>query len=664
MIASPIRSCRALDRLADALAEHRAGRLAGAEAGYRAALALDPEQPLAWLLLGRLLHAAGRAAEAVAALRQVLALQPDNAETRLALADATATPQDAVRLYDQVLAARPGHPAALVNRANALCQAGDAAGAIASSRAALADDPALVPAHVTLGRALLLAGRPGEAAAAYRAAIGHAPSSPVSWAGLGMALMHAADPQAALDAADRATSLAPTMAEAHFIRGLAFAALDRPAEAAAALAVCLAHDPAHARARLALANALIDQDCDAAAEAELHHAIALDPSLPEAHASLGFLLGATGRLAEAVAACDAAIALRPDFARAHWNKSVAQLLAGDFTEGWENYEWRKRHDRFAPDFAARSGREWQGETLEGHHLLVHAEQGFGDTIQFARYLPLLAARGARVTLACAEPLRPLLGQLAETISPTGRLPPHDAWVDQMSLPRLFATQPHSIPTPAGYLRADPARSAAWRADDARASRIPRIGLVWSGNPAHHNDRRRSLPEAALAPLLALPGLAWVNLQKGPRSGALAHRGLPDLSDRMPGFAETAGLLATLDLMVAVDTAVAHLAGALGRPCWVMLPHAPDWRWMTGRDDSPWYATLRLFRQDRPGDWSGVIDRVAAALAHFAADYARVKYAVTSMPTVPATPVTTMPHTMSTAATEAENPLMVARLVMS
>jgi tetratricopeptide (TPR) repeat protein len=622
----------ALDRLADALAEHRAGRRAPAEAGYRAALAADPEQPLAWHLLGRLLHEAGRDAEALPALRQALALHPDNAETRLALADATATnaPQDAIALYRAVLAARPGHPAALVNLANALCRTGDAAAAIAACQAALELHPELAAAHVTLGRAWLTAGE-----------------------------SHAAE---ALAAATRAAAIAPGMAEAHFLRGVALAAHGRPQLAAEALLGCLARDPDHARAHLALANALIDQDRNGAAETHLRRAIALEPGLPEAHASLGFLLAAMGRLPEAIAACDAAIAARPGFVRAFWNKSVAQLLAGDFVQGWENYESRKRHDRFARDFSALPGREWQGETLEGHTLLVHAEQGLGDTIQFARYLPLLAARGARVVLACAAPLHGLLAPLAETVPRDARLPPYDAWVDQMSLPRLFATQPHSIPAPCGYLRAEPARSALWHADGTGR---PRIGLVWSGNPAHHNDRRRSLPAAELAPLLAVPGIAWVSVQKGPRSGELARHGIADISARLADFADTAGLLATLDLVIAVDTAVAHLAGALGRPCWVMLPHAPDWRWMTGRSDSPWYASHRLFRQDAPGDWRSVTARIGAELAGFAAGYgARANSEVISMPSVPATPVTTMPHTMSTAATEAGNPLMVARLVMS
>ncbi|HEY2132125.1 MAG TPA: tetratricopeptide repeat-containing glycosyltransferase family protein [Acetobacteraceae bacterium] len=413
-------------------------------------------------------------------------------------------------------------------------------------------------------------------------------------------------------AATQAVTLALELPEAHFVVGLAHTAIGRPDRAAAALRQCLGLAPGRARAALALGNALIDLDRLREAEEYLRHAIARDPTLPEAHASLGLLLSATGRLDEAIMACDAAIALRPDFACAYWNKSVAQLLGGDLAQCWENYEWRKRHDRFARDFPALLGREWLGESLEGQTLLVHAEQGLGDTIQFARYLPLLAAQGAAVVLACAAPLIPLLADVpgvAAVVPKDATLPPYDLWADQMSLPRLFGTRIDSIPAALGYLRAAPALIARRTPPPSRQARV---GIVWAGNPAHHNDRRRSLSTAALAPLLATPGVAWISLQKGPRSLEITlQHGIPDQSRGLTDFAETAALIATLDLVIAVDTATAHLAGALGRPVWLMLPHAPDWRWLTGRADSPWYASMTLFRQSCPGGWAGVIDRVAA-----------------------------------------------------
>jgi hypothetical protein len=240
---------------------------------------------------------------------------------------------------------------------------------------------------------------------------------------------------------------------------------------------------------------------------------------------------------------------------------------------------------------------------------VHAEQGLGDTIQFARYLPMIARRGGEVVLACGGPLLPLLARLrgVRVVAKDAALPHYDAWIDQMSLPHIFATRPETIPSAAGYLVADPAVVARWR------ERLPgrrKIGLAWGGNPAHSNDRRRSLPPSAVERLVALDRASWVNLQVGPRAG---EAGLPDLTPLLTNYAETAALVANLDLVLTVDTSVAHVAGALGVPCWVMLPFAPDWRWMLGRDDTPWYDSLRLFRQPRPGDWDAVIDAVAAAL---------------------------------------------------
>ncbi len=474
--------------------------------------------------------------------------------------------------------------------------------------------PALAEAHLTLGSTLLAAGEAPGALAAYRAAVALRPASAPALAGYAAALLRADEADAALAAATRATERAPALAEAWFVRGAALRALCRFEAAVETLAHALDLKPDHARAHLALGNAHLDLDRLACGEHHLRTAIALDPHLPEAHASLGFLLAGCGRLGEAAAACEAAIRLRPDFARAHWNLSFALLLAGDFGRGWEEYEWRKRHDRFARDFLSLPGREWQGEPLGGKTLLVRAEQGLGDTIQFARYLPLLAERGARVVLACAPALVPLLRTLhgVTAVPKSAALPPYDVWVDQMSLPRLFGTVPDTIPAAGGYLGAGPARVAAWRAGGAGE---PRVGIVWAGNPGHSNDARRSLPVEALAPILAVRGIEWVSLQVGPASGAITARfGIADRSAALTDFAATAALVASLDLVIAVDTSTAHLAGAMGKPVWVIIPFAPDWRWMHGRADSPWYASLRLFRQSAPGDWAGVAERVAAALA--------------------------------------------------
>jgi tetratricopeptide (TPR) repeat protein len=572
-----------LERLAGGLSAHRAGRLDEAEAVYREILVDAPDHGMALHLLGVLQLASGRPAAAAATLRHALAQRPEASATRVALADAAAALGDlaaAIALYRTVLLQEPDHVAALGNLAHALCRSGDPAGAIAGCRQALTIAPDLAPVHATLG----------------------------------MALLQLSQPDAALRAATGATDRAPRSAEAWCVRGLALSALGQPDQATQALGVAVHLDPDHAGAHLALGNAWIDQDQLALGEMHLRRAIALDPRLPEAHASLGFLLTLVGQLTEAVIACDRAIALRRDFAHAYWNKSVALLLAGDFAAGWRSYEWRKQHTDFARDFGSLPGREWRGTTLEGHVLLVRAEQGLGDTIQFARYVPLLAARGATVILACAPTLVSLLSRLAgvtAVLPRDGPLPPYDLWVDMMSLPGLFATRSDSIPASGGYLRPEPARQLGW---PAPLPDRPAVGIVWAGNMAHHNDRRRSLPPAALSALLAVPGIDWISLQVGPRSGECVCHEVADQSSRLIDFDDTAALIGTLDLVIAVDTATAHLAGALGCPVWLLLPHAPDWRWMLGRADSPWYDGFTLFRQPSPGDWRDVTDRVVARLA--------------------------------------------------
>jgi hypothetical protein len=417
------------------------------------------------------------------------------------------------------------------------------------------------------------------------------------------------EPSRALAAAEAGVGMWPHRAELHFARGSALNALGRSGEARAALAAAVALDPTHAPSHLNLGNACVDLDDLATAEAHIRAALRLDPGLAEAHASLGFVLTSRGRLPEAIAACEAAIALRPDFVQGHWNLATAALLAGDFARGLAEYEWRKRHDRFRRDFIDLPGPVWTGEDPAGRRILVHAEQGLGDTIQFARYLRMIAARGGMPVLACEPPLLPLLGTLAGVlvVAKDAPLPAFDAWIDQMSLPFIFGTRPGTVPMAGGYLRADPARVARWRAQ------LPpegTVGLAWAGNPLHSNDRRRSLPVAMLRRLVAAGEGRFVNLQAGPRA---AEAGLPDLSPHLTDYAETAALIANLDLVLTVDTSVAHVAGALGVPCWVMLPFAPDWRWLLGRNDTPWYTSLRLFRQTGPGDWATVIDAVIRAL---------------------------------------------------
>jgi Flp pilus assembly protein TadD len=425
-----------------------------------------------------------------------------------------------------------------------------------------------------------------------------------------------------LSQANAALADMPDDAELVFARATALNALGQHASACAAFAHALSLQPDHAPSWLNMGNAAADLDDLAAAETSYRTAIRLDPTLAEAHASLGYSLTMQGHVAEAIAACETAIRLRTDFAQAHWNLAIAALLGGDLSRGFLEYEWRKRHTRYRADFPDLPGRPWDGTDARGQTILVRAEQGFGDVIQFARFLPRIRDMGGSPVLLCAAPLVPLLRSMPgiQVVAASDPLPDFDAWIDQISLCRVFGTTLGTIPDAGGYLSADPVRVQAWRdrLEGGRQERAPEtpagtIGIAFTGNPAHRGDRRRSIPLDLAMMLPQVPGIQFVDLQHGISAGLL---GLPDLTPWMSDYAETAALIANLDLVVTVDTSVAHLAGALGKPVWIMLPHAPDWRWLLGRADSPWYRSARLFRQPAVGDWSSVLREVVEGLAQY------------------------------------------------
>ena len=606
-----------LDLLAAGLAHHQAARFEAADEAYRAVLARAPAEPSALYLRGLLMLARERPAEAERLLARAASLRPDHAETRFAHANAlhrAGERERAIAAFRALLAAHPDHFGALVNLSNCLREAGETEAALAAAEAACRLHAHSAPGQATRGAALVAGARIAEAIEAYRAALAADPRHAAAHAGLAAALLHAERPAEALAAADCALMLAPALAEAEFLRAMALARLGAAPAAIAGLERTIARDPAHAKAHLNLGNLLADEDRIEEAEALCRRAIALDPALAEAHASLGHLLTLQSRTDQAIAACAAALARDPDFVQAEWNQGIALLLAGDYEKGWQRYEARRRSARFALPHREPDGPVWQAETLAGKSLLVYAEQGLGDTIQFARYLPLLAARRARVTLACDASLVSLLaGKLGlAALVPIGeRFPPADFWINQMSLPHRFATRLDSIPSPGRYLAAE---LEATRRFAAMLPASPRVGLVWAGNPRHSNDARRSMAIEHLAPLLAIPGIGFASLQVGARAEEAEDlAGLLDVSAELTDFAATAALIEALDLVIAVDTATAHCAAALGKETWILLPHGPDWRWLTDREDSPWYSSVRLFRQPAPGAWEPLITRVAAAL---------------------------------------------------
>jgi hypothetical protein len=323
-----------------------------------------------------------------------------------------------------------------------------------------------------------------------------------------------------------------------------------------------------------------------------------------------------GRDQDALANYQRALAVRPDYADAHYAESFVRLRLGDFRAGFVKYEWRWRRSELASYRRDLGKPLWLGEaSLAGKTILLHAEQGFGDTIHFARYAPLVAQQGATVILEVQPALKELLAPLAGTIIGRGeKLPAFDCHCPLLSLPLAFRTDLDTIPARGPYIAAATDRVASWR---SRISPGRAVGIVWCGNPSFRNERNRSMSFADVAPLLRTPGINFVSLNPGlPPDQVAALAELPNVTHvaaDFRDFADTAAVIENLGLVVTTDTATAHLAGAMGKPVWIMLSCGPDWRWLMGRDDCPWYPTARLFRQPKPGDWSSVVDRLRAEI---------------------------------------------------
>ncbi len=486
--------------------------------------------------------------------------------------------------------------------------------AAAAYRRALAAWPEFPEAAANLANLVMGEGRPDAAAVLYRNALAIRPGDVVALSNLGLALVERGRPEEAAAAYRRALAIEPLHAEVIHNLSLALGALRRPEEAAAASRRTLALRPDYAPAHWSYGSARRQQDRAAEADGACRRALALRPDFPEALCDLAVGRQLEARCDEAMTLHGRALRLRPDFADAHWNLALALLLLGRMEEGWAEYEWRWRRAEFIANHRAFSQPLWDGAASDGGVLLLRPEQGLGDAIQFARYVPAVRRRGWRVVLEVPRPLLRLFAAFPAadpgvTLVACGDpLPPFDAHCPLMSLPHRFGTTLETIPADIPYLAADPKEVAAWRARLAGPPGLT-VGFVWAGNPHHSNDRNRSLPAAALAPLLARPGVRPFSLQFGH-----AARDVDGLPPYHGDFADAAAALTALDLLVTVDTSIAHLAGALGRPAWLLLSFAPDWRWLQERDDSPWYPSLRLFRQTRPGDWKDVIARVERELA--------------------------------------------------
>jgi Flp pilus assembly protein TadD len=502
--------------------------------------------------------------------------------------------QEAERLYRQVLAQQPEHLDALNNLGVLAHHVGRNDLAVGLIRRAIALRLDYPEAHSNLGSILADKGQLDEAIAACRVAI----------------------------------ALRPDYAEAHSNLANALRDKGRLDEAIAAYGQAIVLKPDFAEAHNKLGGALNEKGQVDEAIAAYHQAIALNHNFPEAHSNLGNALRNKGQFQEAVAAYRQAIALRPDFAEAHYNLGSMLLAWGNFQPGWEEYEWRWKCKGFPSPARNFAQAQWDGCPLEARTLLLYAEQGLGDAIQFIRYLPLVAQRGGRIIIECQAELQRLFQTMAgicQVVAFGQPLPAFDLHCPLLSLPRVFGTNLANIPHIVPYLSPDPALVDAWSRTLGSPDGRLRVGLAWAGSPRFKGDRTRSLNLQQLAPLAAAAearptarGVKFYSLQKD-AAGEQAKNPpvgleLVDLGPKLNDFADTAAVMSLMDLIITTDTSVPHLAGALARPVWVMLQFMPDWRWLWDRDDSPWYPTMRLFRQPRIGDWDSVIARVVEALS--------------------------------------------------
>ncbi|RLJ64732.1 tetratricopeptide repeat protein [Sulfurisoma sediminicola] len=476
-----------------------------------------------------------------------------------------------------------------------------------------------------LGNAYTRLGRHAEGAAAFRNALESAPEEASCWFNLGNA-EHARGDNAAADAAfQRAVEIKPDYVRAWLNLGNVRRELGRYAEAQAALEQAIRLEPESSGAVNNLGNLLREIGRPEEARKVLEDLLRRSARHFRAWNNYGSALRESGHLEESIKAYRQAIALQPDHAQAHLNLSMALLAAGQFDEGWKEYEWRWKAARETKGYQ-RDFKEplWQGQPLHGETILLHAEQGLGDALQFVRYAPLVAARGGRVIVECQGELKGIFGRMpgiAVVVARGEPLPPFDLQCPMMSLPLAFRTDAQSIPAEIPYLAPDPAKVAAWREYFGRETR-PKVGLVWAGNPRRHDpvsnmiDRRRSFNLEQMRPLLEQPGFAFYSLQKGEAQTELARwlGRIEDIGSRFADFDDTAAAVSQLDLVITVDTSVAHIVGALGRPVWMLSRFDACWRWGPMGETSAWYPTMTVFRQERYGDWSAPLAKAAQRLA--------------------------------------------------
>ena len=611
--------------LAEAFALQQAGRLAEAERAYNHILATQPDHFDSLHLLGIVFHQRGDHTQALRHIDLALKINPNNIPALnnrgIALRELKRF-EDALASYDRALELWPDYAEALLGRANALRELQRFEEALASYDRALRLWPDWADAYVLRGNVLHALERFADALASYDHALALRPDLAEAHTNRGSALHELKWFDEALASHDRALALRPHYADARYNRGNALHKLRRFEDALVDYEQALALRPNYVEALANRGVTLHELRRFEEALASFDRALAVRPDYAEALVDRGGTLREQKRFEEALASYARAIALRPDYVEAHANEGMCRMLIGDFDRGWPKIEWgwiAARQRNVKRNFA--QPQLFGSNDLEGKTVLLHAEQGFGDMIQFCRYVPLVAERGARVILEVYEPLRALMGTLpgvAQIVTTGEPLPDFDLHCPLLSLPLALEAGAATIQSQTPYLRTSPQAVMDWNGRLGPRHR-PRIGLAWSGRPSHDNDHNRSMRLSSLLAALAGCNATYVSLLQDVRDDdapVLQGSDVLHFGKELKTYADTAALIANLDLVISVDTSVAHLAGALAKPVWILLQFMPDWRWQLDRDDSPWYPTAHLFRQDETRGWDSVMTRVHAALDEY------------------------------------------------
>jgi tetratricopeptide (TPR) repeat protein len=628
-----------------------------AEGVYRAVLTAQPENADALHLLGVLACDAGKTEAGIALVQQAIRLRPTVAPFHNTLGNAMASlrrVEEARFAFEWALQLNPDFVEARVNLGNLLQDLNQPDEAVTHYRRALETRPMAAEIHNNLGNALRRSGALEDSIAAFRLALRLNQHYPEAYVNLAAALLAANSTEEAAHCCEEAIRQNPLLAAAHSNYAAVLLAQSSFGKAEAASREALRLQSEYAEAHHNLGNALRAQGMYGDAVFHYREALRLRPDLEEATRTLSatfldeaVMLSKQCRFAEAEAICRtnldsdpddadsyrilgniyfrqrrlneagvcyaAALKLRPEDAGAHYNRALLLLLRGEFEEGWQEYEWRWQR----PDarICAPAQPRWQGEPLDGRRILICAEQGLGDCIQFLRYLPMVREAGGRVIFQCPSALTTWMEKLpgiTEVADLAAAPPEADFHAPLLSLPRVFRTSLESIPSHTPYLSPPPHLLDAWRERLASYDGL-RAGLVWAGSPQNSEDTNRSIPLTQLQPLCDTPGVSMICLQQGAGTGELPIHYLGDWGS----IEDFAAIMMNLDLVISVDTMPAHLAGALGRPVWTLLRFAADYRWLLDREDSPWYPTMRLFRQPCPGDWDSIVRAVGDALRLYA-----------------------------------------------